>query len=155
MDGYEATQRIKATTKGQATAIVALTASSFEEEQAVVLSTGCDDFMRKPFREADLFEMMSKHMGVRYVYEELEVERPEVGISPKANLEDLKSKIGALPAELLTQLTEGAELGDMAMIDEVIAEIYHHHPPLAEGLSRLANNFEYNKMLNVIQEADK
>ena len=40
MNGYEATQQIKATTKGQATAIIALTASSLEEERAVILSSG-------------------------------------------------------------------------------------------------------------------
>jgi CheY-like chemotaxis protein len=38
MDGYEATKRIKSTTKGQATAVIALTASVWEEEKAVILS---------------------------------------------------------------------------------------------------------------------
>lgn len=70
MNGYEATEYIKATTKGQATAIIALTASIFEEERAIVLSAGCDDFIRKPFREAEIFETMSKHMGLRYVMAE-------------------------------------------------------------------------------------
>jgi len=70
MDGYEATKQIKATTKGQATAIIALTASALEEERAVVLSAGCDDFLRKPFREADIFAIMNKHIGVRYIYED-------------------------------------------------------------------------------------
>jgi CheY-like chemotaxis protein len=70
MDGYEATKQIKATTKGQATAIIALTASILEEERAVVLSAGCDDFLRKPFRESDIFEAMHKHIGVRYIYDE-------------------------------------------------------------------------------------
>lgn len=37
MDGYEATKQIKATIKGQTTAIIALTASVLEEEPAVVL----------------------------------------------------------------------------------------------------------------------
>ncbi|MCL1465209.1 hybrid sensor histidine kinase/response regulator [Argonema galeatum] len=70
MDGYEATKHIKTHTKGQATAIIALTASVFEEEKAVVLSAGCDDFLRKPFREADIFEVMHKHLGVHYIYDE-------------------------------------------------------------------------------------
>ena len=56
MDGYTATQQIKAHLKGQATAIIALTASVLEEERAVVLSAGCDDFLRKPFKENDIFE---------------------------------------------------------------------------------------------------
>ncbi|WP_048751431.1 ATP-binding protein [Crocosphaera watsonii] len=69
MDGYEATKVIKTTMKGQATAIIALTASVFEEEKAVVLSTGCDSFIRKPFREAEIFDAMEKQIGVQFIYE--------------------------------------------------------------------------------------
>ncbi|HCF29323.1 MAG TPA: hybrid sensor histidine kinase/response regulator, partial [Cyanobacteria bacterium UBA11049] len=69
MNGYEATQRIKSHVKGQATAILALTASTFEEERAIVLSAGCDDFVRKPFQENVLFEKMTQYLGVRYIYE--------------------------------------------------------------------------------------
>jgi len=42
MDGYEATKRIKSTLKGQATVVIAITASVGEEEKAVILSAGCD-----------------------------------------------------------------------------------------------------------------
>ncbi|WP_204101786.1 MULTISPECIES: response regulator, partial [Spirulina sp. CCY15215] len=70
MDGFTATQKIKATTQGQATAVIALTASVLEEERAVVLSAGCDDFLRKPFREDQIFQAMEKHLGVRYIYED-------------------------------------------------------------------------------------
>jgi PAS domain S-box-containing protein len=70
MDGYEATQRIKATAKGQATVIVALTASAFEEDRALILSQGCDDFVSKPFREADIFNRLETHLGTRFIYEE-------------------------------------------------------------------------------------
>jgi PAS domain S-box-containing protein len=54
MNGYEATQHIKASPGGQNTKILALTASSFEEERARILEAGCDDFLRKPFRETDI-----------------------------------------------------------------------------------------------------
>ena len=40
MDGYEATKYIKSTTKGNATAVIALTASVLEEEKAIALSAG-------------------------------------------------------------------------------------------------------------------
>ncbi|MGL6284836.1 MAG: ATP-binding protein, partial [Microcoleaceae cyanobacterium] len=55
MDGYEATKYIKSHVKGSATVIIALTASVLEEEKAIVLSAGCDDFMRKPFKESTIF----------------------------------------------------------------------------------------------------
>jgi len=77
MDGYEATQKIKAT--GQATTIIALTASSLP------IPAGCDDFLRKPFREADIFELMKKHIGVRYIYEEkVETIAPTDVLTPEA-----------------------------------------------------------------------
>lgn len=59
MDGYEATKQIKAITKGQATTISAVTASALEEERAVVKKVGCVDFLRKPFREANIFAIMN------------------------------------------------------------------------------------------------
>ena len=68
MDGYEATKRIKSTTKGQATVVVALTASVFEEQRTVVLSAGCDDFVGKPFRDKDIFDVLHRHLGVRFLY---------------------------------------------------------------------------------------
>lgn len=52
------------------TVIIALTASAFEEEQTIVLSEGCDDFVRKPFQEEAIFEKMAEYLGVRYIYEE-------------------------------------------------------------------------------------
>ena len=70
MDGYEATKYIKSTTQGNATAIIALTASVLEEEKAITLSAGCDDFMRKPFKEYTIFEVLTKHLGVKYIYAE-------------------------------------------------------------------------------------
>lgn len=71
VDGYEATRRIKATAQGQATPVIAITASGFEEEQAAVLASGCNDFVRKPIREGEIFEVMSKLLGVRYLFEDL------------------------------------------------------------------------------------
>jgi FixJ family two-component response regulator len=34
------------------------------------LSAGCDDFIGKPFRAVDILEVMNKHIGVQYVYDE-------------------------------------------------------------------------------------
>ena len=70
MDGYEATKRIKGTLKGQATTVIAITASVWEEEKAVILSAGCDDFVRKPFHTKAIFDIMAKHLGVGYIYQD-------------------------------------------------------------------------------------
>jgi len=74
--GYEQHQRCKNDPGGgrgpvseTRTVIIALTASVLEEKRSEVPEAGCDDFLLKPFRDSDLFEMMRKHLGVRFVYE--------------------------------------------------------------------------------------
>ncbi|MBM0745589.1 response regulator (plasmid) [Phormidium sp. CLA17] len=60
MDGYEATRYIKAQLQGQATVIIAITASVLDEERAIVLAAGCDDFVRKPVWEDIVFEKIAQ-----------------------------------------------------------------------------------------------
>ncbi|HIK32920.1 MAG TPA: response regulator [Oscillatoriales cyanobacterium M59_W2019_021] len=148
LDGYEATQRIKATTKGQATAVIALTASTLEEERTVILSTGCDDFVRKPFREEDIFNAMHKHIGVRYIHD-----RPErLPASAKSESFDAAS-LNQLPLELLDRLERGTILCDMEEIDSAIVQIQSSHPHVGNELANLAHNFAYDEIWNLIQIA--
>jgi len=151
MDGYEATKQIKSTTKGQATAVIALTASVLEEERAVVLSAGCDDFMRKPFREAEIFEAMNKHMGVRYVYEE-----PTHSNASRTECREQNvltaTAMAALPREWLTTLQQALPQGDLDVIATIIGKIRTRNAPLANAISSYIDNFEYDKILMLISE---
>jgi len=157
MNGYEATKQIKATTKGQATAIIALTASSLEEERAVVLSAGCDDFIRKPFRDTDIFDTMNKHIGVRYIYEDfrdvqsLTTTKTNTSVDLQAAL--TPTAIAALPFDLLTNLEEATIRSKMNQIDSLINKIRTLNAPLADALAILAEGFEYPKMASLIGKA--
>ena len=151
MDGYEATQYIKSTIKGQATAIIALTASVLEEERAVILSAGCDAFMRKPFREADIFDAMHKHIGVRYIYED----------RGQANLLAIKEGDRAMTAADFVKLPESlvADLklailnADMDLIYSLIEQIRLKDAVTAGAIANCIENFEYDKVLKLISEA--
>jgi PAS domain S-box-containing protein len=147
MDGYEATKRIKSTAQGQATAIVALSASSFEEARAVVLSVGCDDFIHKPFREADIFDALHKHIGVRYVYDEPSIEpnsTPTQALTPEA--------IAALPADWLASLQKAAIEGDLDLILTQIEQIRSQNDALANALASFAKKFEFKQLLTLIKQ---
>lgn len=166
MDGYEATRRIKGTTKGQATVIVALTASGLEEDRAVILSEGSDDYMRKPFREAELFEMLSKHLGIRYIYQDIEPEEvakkerqyeelTAEGISLTSEDRELIEKLTRMPKTWLSALEQATILGDLETITNLLGEASEQDIVLANALSELANNFEHDKMLFLIAQADQ
>lgn len=153
MNGYEAIKKIKETTKGQATAVIALTASILEKEKAIILSSGCDDFVRKPFRETDIFETLSKHLGVRYIYDlpvDLIASKQKNDTTPQEALNS--DAISALPREWLISLEQAATCLDVEKVESLISEIYHDNPTLANELTRLATDFRYDQIITFIQD---
>jgi signal transduction histidine kinase/CheY-like chemotaxis protein len=151
MNGYEATQQIRELTKGEATTIVALTASVLEEERAVILDAGCDDFLRKPFKEADIFELMHKHIGVNYVYEDSGDAAASSG-DEQTKLENLKSEMVQLPSELAAELQETVEAADLEAALPIIKMIGENNKPLAKTLTQLVNGFRFDILQEVFEE---
>ncbi len=150
LNGYEATQQIKSHLKGQATVIIALTASTLEEERAVVLSAGCDDFVRKPFREEVIFDKMAQYLGLRYVYEQL---APVSGQSQSVSEKLTKEALAVMPPEWLAQLHQAAAKINAQLIGELIAQIPEEHQPLAQALWEKVNNFDFDRIMNLAQQA--
>ena len=150
MDGYEAARRIKSTTKGQATVIIALTASAFEEDRELVLSAGCDDFVRKPFREHEIFDTMAHHLGVRFVYDE---EGAQPTRSQAVDAGDVLSSetLATLPAEWLARLHQAAVQADAELALELVDQIRSQHGPLADALASLVNNFRFDTLMDLTQ----
>lgn len=146
MDGYEATQYIKSRIKGNATAIIALTASVLEEEKAVILSAGCDDFIRKPFRESVIFEAMAKHLGVKYIYEE-ESQTAIATNSKPLMVEELQ----IMPTSWIDELYQASVDLDDDLILELIAQIPSENNLLIEKLTYLVENFQLKKIRKLIE----
>lgn len=150
MDGYEATRVIKNSTDGKNTKIIALTASAFEEDRIKVIAQGCDDFVRKPFMEFEIFEMIHKHLNVKYIYEQTG-DTVLLPYNEVPSEENLVKAIKKLPEELPERLQEVTELSDISLIDQVIAKIQTHDAQLADALSDMAKKFAYDKILNLIK----
>jgi response regulator RpfG family c-di-GMP phosphodiesterase len=148
MDGLEATRRIKSTESGKATVIVALTAHALEEEREVILAAGCDDFVRKPYREQDIFDVMAKHLGLRYVYAEEPVESPaaETVVEPDA------AQLAALPSELREELYDAALRLNPAQTLSVIEKIERLDTSAAVYFKKLANNLDFGLLLALLEE---
>ena len=147
MDGYEATRRIKAGEKGRDIRIIAISAHVFEHEAAAVMEAGCDDFVRKPFRNQDIFEKLSQHLGVRFRYSDqaipsaLEIQEPD---------DDLVSKrLAALPLVQLSRLHQAAVRADLRKTSAVIEEIRGQDEALADMLKLWSKSFRFEKIINL------
>ncbi|MEG4573812.1 ATP-binding protein [Microcoleus sp. N3A4] len=150
MDGHEATKRIKATAKGQATAIIAVSAGKAEEARTVTVSDDCDDFIHKPFRDADIFATLHKHLGVRYIYDE-----PE-SVPESTQIEALTPEtVAALPADWLAALEKATIECDLELILIQIEQIRDRNDSLATALAALANEFLFNEILALIHPETK
>ncbi len=60
MGGIEATRHIRASAKGAAVPIIAVTANAFAEDRARCLEAGMNDFISKPFNPDKLFAIIRK-----------------------------------------------------------------------------------------------
>jgi CheY-like chemotaxis protein len=152
LDGYEATRQIKAAAKGQATVIVALTASAFEEDRETILSAGCDDIVRKPFRKTEILDKLAQHLSVRYVYGD---EPTQTAAAPFVDFRDVltPAALAALPPRWLTELQQATIRANLGLILALVDQIREQNAALADALATLANDFEYKRILALIEQA--
>jgi PAS domain S-box-containing protein len=67
LDGLEATRRLKQDPVTADIPVVAVTASAFGNVRQTAREAGCVDYLSKPVRAQLLFEILQKHLGVRFV----------------------------------------------------------------------------------------
>ena len=151
MDGYEATRTIKGTTKGQATVIIALTASALEEDREVILSEGCNDYVRKPFREDELFETLNKHLGIEFTYEELIRPMPEYLPVDHA---ELIRQLASLTDDWRQEFRNATLLGYSDRINVLLDALDIQAPEVAEHLRLLADAYDHQAILALLDQVE-
>lgn len=63
MDGWEATQRLKAFENTKAIPIIALTAHALEEDRQKALQAGCDGYLAKPVEPRRVVQEVERFVG--------------------------------------------------------------------------------------------
>jgi signal transduction histidine kinase/DNA-binding NarL/FixJ family response regulator len=147
MDGMEATRSIRELPNGEAVIIIAVTASAFEEERNEILEGGLDDYVRKPYRIDELYSIMSKHLGVKYLYKKASVERSEEEPLTPEMLQDL-------PETLRRDLTKALCLLEIERIEKILQQISTYDQVLQKKLSKLTANFDYPSILRCLRKLE-
>lgn len=153
LDGYAATKQIKAAKQAQSPLIIALTASVFEHERMTILEQGCDDFIRKPFREEVIFEKLAQRLGVQFIFEE---KKPLLTHSNVKSTQDLSQNVlRSLPLEWVAHLYHAASMADteetLALIQQIEAQDTH----LASLLTSMVENFRFDRIMALTQGISK
>ena len=157
MDGYEAVRIIRSGVWGQGSEesphpspltshpvpIIAVTAYAFEEDRKAVMAAGCNDFIRKPFKETELFEKIAFHLGIRYRYEEIPLQEKTVRTELKPG------DLAELPAEWLAVLHDAAKRGKSERILELTAQIRNEHSLIADALTDMVQRWQFKKIADL------
>lgn len=146
MNGFQATQRIRGSLKGQATAIIAMTATAQKDERLMLLDSGCDDFITKPFRTAEVYEKIHQLLGVRFVYVE-ETDTPE---DQEVELFD-PAMIDTLPDTWRQAFREAIVVADQGQLRALVTEIQPEHPQAARYLLKLIDQFSLGTLVKLFQ----
>ena len=151
LDGIEATRYIKSQPKGKQTVVIMLSASTVDGDRLRAIATGCDDFLPKPFREIAIFDMLARHVGIRFVY----ADANEHAVTDEQNKENVPIQAAtntAIPPHLLAELEQATVTTDIMRILELLQEIRRYDVPFAEKLKHCTDNFEYTKIIEYLQQ---
>jgi two-component system sensor histidine kinase/response regulator len=162
MDGYEATQQIRkrereaqlSSAHPSHTAIIALTASAFDEQRQRMLEAGCDDCLYKPIRADALLTAIAQRLGVRYAYTELpqranELQQSTDVLSTEISLQ--ASDLEVMPLSWRTDLQHAAAQLNPSLCTKLIKQIPAEHTELARALKKVVYNFQFATLIELAQ----
>ncbi|MGK3969936.1 ATP-binding protein [Sorangium sp. So ce118] len=156
LDGYETASRIKSSPRGRETVVVAMTASAFEQNRSLAAEAGCDDFVSKPFRDADIFNLLTKHLGARFEHDDrLAASSPSAPApAPAARSVDLARAAADLPPSLRKDLRRAATRLDAKAVQAAIEQFRPEDAELAGAVAELARGYRFDSIL-ALSSADE
>jgi PAS domain S-box-containing protein len=150
MDGMAATRAIKASDRGAKTPVIAVTASVFEERRQEIMGCGADDFIAKPFRYAEVFEKIGRHLQLEYCYD-----RPLAPSSTPQTVPDVAAlraeSLTNLPRALVEAMLRATRDGDITHLQQLIDTAATDQPALANGLRVLADAYDYDGLRQLFE----
>ena len=153
LGGIDVLERLRATEKGADLAVVVVSASALADEQLRVQQAGANGFLSKPVRESELFAMVEQHTGVAYRHAGDNEE--DASSSAAEVVEPTVASSGDLPQEIIDGLSRAVESGDIMAIDAYVAEALEHDPVAGSELRKLADGFDYEKLLGMLAATDR
>ncbi|HEY9736141.1 MAG TPA: PAS domain S-box protein [Trichocoleus sp.] len=156
LDGYEAIRRIrqleqaglpspdplpKRLEPSRRTRVIVLTAGTLEDEVSRSLAVGCDDIVLKPVNQAQMFELLGKHMHLAYTY--------ELPAPPSAPQLD-----GLLALQLpdwLQEIHNAVLCCDDTKVKQLLQELPPQHQAITTVLQPLLHEFRFDDIAQLLQ----
>jgi len=165
LDGYKAAKRIRTRESEirnqnpegipDSPIIIAVTASAFDEDRTEVLNAGCNGFLRKPFKKNEIFDLMHKYAGIKFMY----AEAPDAAVNRENRVSPEKiltpQRLSAIPETLREEMLTAAAMMSIDDTESAVIKIREHDSLLADALDELLSEFRFEIIENVLKEIGK
>jgi signal transduction histidine kinase/CheY-like chemotaxis protein/ligand-binding sensor domain-containing protein len=144
MDGLELTRRLRALPRGGELRVVLTSASVLSFDAPEARSAGCDDFLPKPFRSADLIDKIGTLLALRW-HEVVPAKTNSVGPFASA---------APIPAEARAALREVLGQGDLDVFRAALARVRAAHPAAGakwDALDEAAAGFQLSRLRQLLE----
>ncbi|MEN8130024.1 MAG: response regulator [Pseudomonadota bacterium] len=146
MDGYEATRLIRDSSKGETCRIIVISANISEEGSSKIIEAGCDDYLRKPFRDTDLFTAIEKHLNLRFTYSDDDKQQSE------SIIEKLSSGLTGLPREWKQTFRVATMEGKLQDMEKLLDDITQSHSELAKAMKKMLVRYDMDGLLQMLDQ---
>ena len=155
LGGYDAVAQIRSRSHENDPVIIALSASSIEEELSIALSKGCQHFLRKPFQSSDIFESLERFLGVRFIYEDDPAASADMDLS-NALTHLTPAALAALPDDLREELRYAVRIVDFEKLTTKLAErIRPYNAPFADAIARVMFEYRVDLLDTLFQHSEQ
>lgn len=143
-DGYEVLKEVRSQKNLKKLPVVAVTASTFEEDREAAMTAGASGFLSKPVDKDALFKLISQLTPVEFSYS-------TVGLDPASSSEAdsdtsgfSRAELEAVDKEVREGILEACQIGDFNKLDPLIQQVAGQNQALAERAMKMAQEFNFD-----------
>lgn len=151
MGGLETIRRLR--TRGSKARIIAISASVSPGNQEESIKQGADDFLAKPFADAELFARIQSALNVDFLYKNEKASW--LVSSPLEQNEALPLLLSRVPDSLIEDIRDATSTVRIERLQSLIDRVQEHSREGAVQLRRLVNSFQYEAVLDAIESRGK
>lgn len=150
MNGYESMRRIRSLPGDNRPVILAISASLMDGNSLKAIGAGADGFLRKPFRQAELFDAIARLTGIEYLYDDsASISRSDLDPSDrKPSPEDFNS----IPLHIVAELRAAVDSGDMRSFVKQLEQIDWDRKAAVNYLAALAEEYNYSEIIRILEQ---
>jgi signal transduction histidine kinase/DNA-binding response OmpR family regulator len=149
MDGLELARRLRALGGGERLKLIAMSASVLSFNRDDAFAAGCDDFLPKPFREADLLSKLELALQLEWIADSIAASTTD---SPSSGSRDAvaQSPNSLLTRTVIEELLAIARRGEIVQLRRRIEAL--KGDPLIDAIDTFARSYRMERIRELLEQ---